>query len=279
MNPKVMPKWLDQYPIVDAEHVNDLETRAAIHEFMHKLPRHEAQAKAHGDYRRDQLAEAAAHHLMGMQAAHSLGSMEEAKRHGVMYALAMRELGHDPVGEPPPEVAKKAKDRAQTDPLHKFKAHKGDVFSMPKDPAANDSESVAKSEGLAKDEPPRMPAKRMPPPVPRPRASVPLAERSYGNTGHFNYSDHLPEHSKAGGFKNITVTQRGKLLYANLDHHGGLVAHQGPAGDYSVIHDQLKGHARGSVRMQQPHVMEALKNHISQINQAKYVPAKTQSVG
>ncbi len=128
---KNAPQWLGKYPITDPDHAFDLDTRAAIGEFMHKLPRHIAEQKAHEDYKKDQLIEAGAHHLNGIKACHASEDHENAKKHGVMYALALKALGHDPVGEVPPEIKTKAKNMSITDPSHRFKAHKGDQFSLP----------------------------------------------------------------------------------------------------------------------------------------------------
>jgi hypothetical protein len=133
------PKWRDQYPITDADHTHDLETQAALNEFMHKLPRHEAEAEAHRSYRKEQLAEAAAHHYLGMKSAHAAGAKDEAKKHGVFYALALKELGHEPVGDLPPDVSAKVKNLEQTAPPYRFKPHKGDSFAIP--------ENLQKTEG------------------------------------------------------------------------------------------------------------------------------------
>ncbi len=127
------PKWLDRHPIVDADHVHHLETLAAINEFANHLPRHEAEAAAHETYKKDQISEAAAHHLVGMHLAHAAGNMEHAKKHGIFYALACKQLGCDPAGEPLPEVAAKAKNLKATSPLYKFKVHSADAFSMPEE--------------------------------------------------------------------------------------------------------------------------------------------------
>lgn len=124
--------WLDKYPIVDADHVHDLETRAAIGEFMNRMPRHLAEAKAHEDYKKDQLTEAAGHHLNGIKSSHAAGDHVAAKKHGIMYALALKALGHDPVGEVPSEVSTKAKNMSITDPIHSFRAHRADQYSLPK---------------------------------------------------------------------------------------------------------------------------------------------------
>jgi len=123
------PKWLGRFPVVDADHLQDLETRAAIHEFGHKLPRHEAEAKAHSDYRHDQLADAAAHHLVGLTAAHAAGASDDARRHAAMYGVALKALGHDDVMNPPPEVASKAKHTPAE--VYRFKPHRGDAFALP----------------------------------------------------------------------------------------------------------------------------------------------------
>jgi hypothetical protein len=131
MDPKIFPKWRDRYPILDLEHTHALETQAAINEFHHKIKRHEAEALAHEQYKKDQLHEAAAFHLTGMKAAHAAGAMEEARKHGVLYSLAMKALGHEPGAEPPAEVTTKAKNMAETKPVYKFKSHKGDAFSLP----------------------------------------------------------------------------------------------------------------------------------------------------
>ena len=83
---------------------------------------------AHADYFKEQLEEAAAHHLTGMKAALAAGDGESAKKHGVVYTLALQKLGHNPVGEPPPSVANKAKKMPKS--LYSFKAHKADIFSL-----------------------------------------------------------------------------------------------------------------------------------------------------
>jgi hypothetical protein len=123
------PKWLNKFPVVDADHVAGLEQDAAIHEFGHKMPRHEAEARAHAEYRTAQLEEAAAHHLVGLTAAHAAGASEDAKKHAAVYGVALKALGHDDVMNPPPGVASKAKHTPA--PVYKFKAHKGDAFALP----------------------------------------------------------------------------------------------------------------------------------------------------
>lgn len=141
------PKWRDQYPMVDADHSHHLETAAAIQEFMHKVPRHQAEAAAHEEYRKDQLAEAAAHHLVGMKAAHAAGALEDAKKHGVLYALAAKQLGFDPAGEPPSDITTKEKNLSATKPVYKFKSHKGDAFALPQLPPAEQQVQKAEPPG------------------------------------------------------------------------------------------------------------------------------------
>lgn len=124
-----MPSWNGKYPMSDTTHSDDLQMRADIYEHMHRLPRHDAEARAHADYRKEQIAKAAAHHWNGMKAAHAAGNLESAKKHGVMYTLALHQLGHKDPMNPPPEVVEAAKD-PKSEIAH-FKAHPGDMFSMP----------------------------------------------------------------------------------------------------------------------------------------------------
>ncbi len=123
------PKWLGLHDVVDASHIPMLETQAALNEFSGKMPRHEAEASAHASYKKDQLTEAAAHHLVGMKAAHAAGDMDSAKKHSVMYMLALKSLGHEGM-DPPPEVDTKAKNLPNT--LARFRPHKADQYSIPK---------------------------------------------------------------------------------------------------------------------------------------------------
>src|SRR5690349_1343683 len=119
-------KWKDR-DILDPADKDDLETRAAIHQFHDALPSHEAEEKAHEGYKRDKLIEAAAHHLKGLTSSHAVGDMETAKKHGLLYKLALKELKHDDHLNPPEEVMDKVKNSKEE--LHKFKAHIGDYFS------------------------------------------------------------------------------------------------------------------------------------------------------
>lgn len=127
--PKVeFPQWLDRFPILHNDHVPDLETRAAVNEFQHKMPRHEAEASAHKQYVQDQLEDAAAHHLLGMKTSQGAGDMHAARKHGVMYGIVMKQLGHSALDAPPPAIANKAKQQSPS--LYSFKPHKADAFAL-----------------------------------------------------------------------------------------------------------------------------------------------------
>ena len=122
-------KWLDKYPILDDDHVHGLEARAALNEWAHKLPRHEAEAEAHKDYIKDQLTEGASHHYLGMKTAHAAGDTDSALKHGIMYKLALNALGHKDTIKPPPEVENKAK-HTPSKGLYKFKYHPSDSLLL-----------------------------------------------------------------------------------------------------------------------------------------------------
>jgi hypothetical protein len=114
--------------MTSADHAQDLEQRAAIHELGNKLPRHLAEEKAHQDYRREQLVEAAAHHLVGLKSAHAAGASDDARKHAVMYGLALRALGHGSGINPPPEVESRASHKPPE--VYRFKPSTGDLFSL-----------------------------------------------------------------------------------------------------------------------------------------------------
>jgi hypothetical protein len=135
------PKWLGIHPISSKDHEQLLELQAAMNEFGHKMPRHEAEQKAHDEYVTDQLRESAAHHLGCLHTAHAGGDLETAKKHGAMYVLACKKLGHDAVGTVPPEIAAKLKTRK---PTTRFKAHAADAFLL--EPKEEATEDVKKSE-------------------------------------------------------------------------------------------------------------------------------------
>jgi hypothetical protein len=137
-----VPTWLGR-TIAHKDHVHELEHAAALNEFRDKMPRPEAEEKAHGDYVQRQHTEAAAHHLSGMKAAHASGDMEAARKHGVMYELHSKALGHKAVGPAHPDVL--AHMEKKPGGVYKFKAHRGDLFAIDKKP---EEEKVDKSEAL-----------------------------------------------------------------------------------------------------------------------------------
>ena len=116
-------------PIADAEDVHALEQRSAIHEFNDKMPRAEAEDHAYSDYVKDRRLDAAAHHLAGMKAAHGVGDMDEARKHGVMYELHVKALGLNPHGPVPHEVSARLSSMEQGG-IYRFKPHKGDIYAL-----------------------------------------------------------------------------------------------------------------------------------------------------
>lgn len=121
------PMWLERYPTHSQDAFHDLEQRAAINEFDSKLPRLDAEKKAHGDYMQEQHAKAAAHHLTGMKAAQGAGNMEEAKKHYTMYSHHAKALGHDPYG-PVPESIRLQAEAPDRKSVYRFAAHPADMF-------------------------------------------------------------------------------------------------------------------------------------------------------
>jgi hypothetical protein len=121
--------WLGR-PIAKPEDAHGLETKAAIHEFNHKLPRHQAEQKAYDEYVHENHVGAAAHHLSGMKAAQASGHMEEARKHGVLYEMHINALGHAAHQPVPLEVQAKAAEGGE--PVYKFKPHSGDVHVLTK---------------------------------------------------------------------------------------------------------------------------------------------------
>lgn len=145
-----MPLWKDKQ-IADPSHEHDLEQRAALLEFNDKLPKEEAEGKAHAEYKREQHLKAAAKHWSGMKAAKATGDHEEAKKHQTMYTMHLQELGHDPMGPVPKEVEHHMAN-AKSEPFYSFSAHPADGYlfndgkkdkklkkALPKTPAENDN--------------------------------------------------------------------------------------------------------------------------------------------
>lgn len=139
MTTKTPVTWLGRFPILDAEHLDDLETRAAVHEFRHRLPRARAEEAAHADYLKERALDAAAHHLVGVKMAHAAGHDEAAAAHGNAYAAAMEHAGHDPFQAPPPAVLDRAREARQK--LYSFKGHPADTFFVPPEPGADPADA------------------------------------------------------------------------------------------------------------------------------------------
>lgn len=125
--------------ILDPDHAHELDREAAVHEFGGKYPRHEAEARAYSLYRKKQLAIGAAHHLKGARAAQAVGDMDEAQKHGTLYTLHLKELGHESIG-PIPEEVRHHLDKTDGEKHYKFKVHPADAFLL------NDGEETKKSE-------------------------------------------------------------------------------------------------------------------------------------
>lgn len=122
-----VPRWQGR-KILKEEDAHDLEHRAALNEFQHRMSREDAEHRAHFEYTREKLKEAAAHHLAGMKAASAAGSTEEGRKHGVMYQMVLDRLGHDPMGPVPPEIQSLV--QKQQDKFYRFKPHKADSFLL-----------------------------------------------------------------------------------------------------------------------------------------------------
>lgn len=118
------PAWNGR-KIAKEEDKHDLEQRAAVFEFKHRMARPDAEHRAHHEYKRDKHREAAAYHLQGLKAAQAAGSGEEGRKHGMMYQLHMKELGLDPMGPVPHEIQGLA-DKQEN--FYRFKPHRGDAF-------------------------------------------------------------------------------------------------------------------------------------------------------
>jgi hypothetical protein len=125
----IAPKWLGRYPIMDTAHTTGLEWQAAINQLHHGMQKPDAEEKAYKDYKHEQLVEAAAHHLAGMKASSAAGHTDAAHKHGLMYGLALRQLGHKDIVTPPDEVTQHAKNTPSED-IARFKAHRADAFSL-----------------------------------------------------------------------------------------------------------------------------------------------------
>jgi hypothetical protein len=120
-----VPLWLRKYPVAHPDHIQGLEQDAAVNEFGMKMPREKAEAEAYRKYQGQQHEQAAHHHLVGAAAARAAGDAESAAKHGMMYDMHVKALGHEPVGAVPPSIL-----NAGPSKLYRFKPHRGDVFAL-----------------------------------------------------------------------------------------------------------------------------------------------------
>lgn len=162
MSKNPVPVWQNRFPVVAPEHFDGLEAAAAVHEFKHKKSRDAAEHAAHDDYRVEQARDSAAHHLLGIRAAHASGNDGAAREHGEAYAAAMKAAGHDPFAPPPPQVMDRVREAMPK--VYSFKAHPADVLFASAPPEADPADAhiqnllgrlnslrqVAKSEPLSK---------------------------------------------------------------------------------------------------------------------------------
>lgn len=153
-----MPLWNGKR-IAKDDDTHDLERRAATYEFKHRMNRHDAEHRAHHEYRQEKHKEAAAYHLAGLKAAQASGSHEDAHKHGMMYQLHLKEIGLDPVGPVPTDVGALME---KLDRFYKFKPHHGDAFLLQDEGSPT---PVAKSESLAKGNVVAFPKDRVTPPA------------------------------------------------------------------------------------------------------------------
>lgn len=160
-NSKPKAKWLEKYHVSDESHIPDLDMGAGINEFKHKMPRHEAEKKAHEDYTRERVLESAAHHYSGMKAAKATGDQKSATQHSAMFITALKYLGHPSVGELPEEIKNKLK--SQPSKVYNFKGHGSDVFLGSEKPEHKaDSDKIEEEfEGKGEEHPKESDAKRI----------------------------------------------------------------------------------------------------------------------
>jgi hypothetical protein len=137
------PQWMGR-DIADEHDGEHLERESALKEFSGKMHRGAAEDEAYGDYRKQQHAIAAAHHLTGMKLAEAAGDLKQGRKHGLMYELHLKALGHESVGPVPDEVHHHLRDNLP-EKLYRFKPHPGDAFVL-------DSGNLGKQENSMADE-------------------------------------------------------------------------------------------------------------------------------
>lgn len=106
--------WQGVHPILKPEHSDWLEVEAAQNEHAHGMSRHEAQHKAHVDYKRKHVVDMAAHAYAGMRAAEG----EDKQKYTMDWHAACEHLGCDPSGPLPDEVKAQMESEDFKHPVH-----------------------------------------------------------------------------------------------------------------------------------------------------------------
>ena len=128
-NPKELPNWKGRV-IAKLEDVSDLESRSAINEFKHKMPRADAEEAAYKAHKDAKHKEAAAHHLRGIKAAQGAGDHQEAQKHSLLYSQHMEKLGLNPLDAVPDEIKGLGEKQER---FYKFRPHRNDAFVLQTD--------------------------------------------------------------------------------------------------------------------------------------------------
>jgi len=110
--------------IIHPKDAQDLDRRAAVHEFKGGLARQQAEDQAHKDYVHEHHLDAAAHHLAQIRQAQAVGDHEAAHKAGVLYDLHARGAGHNPLDPVHPDIETRLKQNVGKH--FKFRAHRGD---------------------------------------------------------------------------------------------------------------------------------------------------------
>lgn len=115
--------------ILAKEDAHELDRAAALREFRDKTPRQEAEEQAYRDYAQRKSVEGAAYHLAGAKAAKAVGNTQDASKHLLAYGLHVKQLGAEPVGPIPEQVAELVDKQAA---IYRFKPHSSDgLFAEP----------------------------------------------------------------------------------------------------------------------------------------------------
>lgn len=92
-------------PIVKAEDTADLDRDSMVFQTQHGMDKQHADIAAYDKYKKNQHAQAAGHHLSGLDRNKFCGTQNDVSKHLAMYLLHAKELGsgaYDPVK---PEIA------------------------------------------------------------------------------------------------------------------------------------------------------------------------------